>query len=76
MFDILKDTEIVEGIVGAIAFGLIIWYFRSYLKWSRVKSAGFIFPIVWIVRKVGVNVYNFIKNSKGLSIETVKTTKF
>ena len=45
-FIFLKDTEIVEAVVGSIGFFLIIWYFRDSLKWSRVKSAAFIFPIV------------------------------
>ena len=37
MFDILTDEEIMEGFFGAVAFGIMIWYFRNYLKWSRIK---------------------------------------
>ena len=60
-FIFFKDTEIVEAVVGGIGFFIIVWFFRNYLEWSRVKSAAFIFPITWLIRKLGVNLYNYSK---------------
>lgn len=76
MFDILTDEEIIEGFFGAVAFGIMIWYFRNYLKWSRVKAGGVIFPLTWIIRKGGMNTYNYLKNTRGLSLTTIKTKIF
>ena len=74
-FIFLKDTEIVEAVVGSIGFFFIIWYFRDYLKWSRVKSAAFIFPIVWTIRKIGVNLYKYLKQRGLFSLATIKNSK-
>mgnify|MGYP004008186549 CR=1 FL=1 len=74
-FIFLKDTEIVEAVVGSIAFFVIIWYFRDYLQWTRVKSAAFIFPIVWAIRKIGVNLYNYLKKKGLFSLTTIKNRK-
>ena len=76
MFDFLTDEEIMEGFFGAIAFAIMIWYFRSYLKWSRTKSAGIIFPLTWIIRKGGMNIYKYLKDKRGLSLKTIKTKLF
>ena len=58
---LMNDEEIAEGVIGGIAFFITVWYFRNYLGWGRIKSAGFIFPITWVIRRVGVNVYNLLK---------------
>lgn len=73
MFNILTDEEIMEGVFGAVAFGIMIWYFRSYLGWTRTKSAGIIFPLTWAIRKGGMNIYKYLKNTRGLSLKTIKT---
>ena len=73
-FIFLSDTEMIEALVGAFGFALLIWYFRLYLGWSRYQSAGSIFPLVWIIRKIGVNFYKFIKKSRGVGLSTIKTT--
>jgi hypothetical protein len=75
-FNILTDTELMEALVGAFAFFIIIWYFRVFLKWDRLKSAGVVFPLVWIIRKMGVNLYKYIKISKKIALKTIKTKKF
>ena len=75
MFTILNDSEIAEAVIGGIAFFLAIWYFRSYLNWSRTKSAGFIFPLVWIFRKAGVNIYKYLKSQNiNYALKTIKTS--
>jgi|TARA_B110000967_G_C18590493_1_gene414200 hypothetical protein len=75
-FNILTDTELMEAIVGGIGFYTMIWYFREYLKWSRIKSAGILFPLVWIIRKVGINLYKYIKETRKLQLKTLKVAKF
>jgi len=75
-FNILTDTELIEALVGAFGFFVIIWYFRVYLKWDRLKSSGIVFPLVWIIRKMGVNLYKYIKISRQIALKTIKTKKF
>ena len=72
-FIFLSDTEMVEAIVGGLAFAIMIWYFRKYLGWSRYKAAGSVFPLTWLFRKIGVNIYKYIKNNHGLNIATIKS---
>ena len=74
MFDILTDEEIMEAVFGAVAFALMIWFFRNYLSWSRTKSAGIIFPLTWLMRKGGMNIYKYLKDTRGLSLKSIKTT--
>ena len=74
-FIFLKDTEIIEAVVGGIGFFIIIWYFRDYLQWTRVKSAAFVFPIVWVIRKIGVNLYKYLKKHGLFSLSTIKNSK-
>lgn len=75
-FKFLTDDEMVEAVIGGIGFYFIIGYFREHLKWSRLKSAGCIFPLVWIMRKVGVNLYNYIKMTRKIQLKTIVTKKF
>ena len=72
-FIFLSDTEMVEAIVGSIAFAIMIWYFRMYLGWSRYKAAGSVFPLTWLFRKIGVNIYKYLKSNHGLNIATIKS---
>jgi hypothetical protein len=67
----LNDVEIIEGIVGAVAFLFTVWYFRDFLKWDRIKSAAFIFPITWIIRKFGVNFYKHLKDKNIFSLRGI-----
>lgn len=67
----LNDVEIIEGIVGAVAFLFTVWYFRDFLKWGRIKSAAFIFPITWIIRKFGVNFYKHLKDKNIFSLRGI-----
>lgn len=76
MFNILTDEEIMEGIFGAVAFALMIWFFRNYLLWSRTKSAGIIFPLTWVMRKGGMNIYKYLKDTRGLALKSIKTKLF
>ena len=71
-FIFLTDTEIIESFVGAIAFLFAIWYFRDYLEWGRFKSAAFIFPVTWIIRKFGVNLYKHLKSQNIFSLRGFK----
>ncbi len=74
-FIFMSDNEIVEALIGSIGFFIIIWYFRDYLQWSRVKSAGFVFPIVWACRKIGVNLYKYLKQQNIFHLATIKNSK-
>lgn len=60
----MTKDEIVEAFIGGLAFFVIVWYFRDYLGWSRVKSAAFIFPLTWAARKIGMNLFNHLKQKK------------
>jgi len=71
----MSDYEIVEALVGSISFFCVIGYFRDYLLWSRLKSAAFIFPIVWACRKIGVNLYKYLKKQNIFSLATIKNSK-
>ena len=74
-FIFLNDSEIIEAVIGGVAFFFTIWYFREYLKWGRLKASAFIFPMVWIVRKIGVNLYKHLKRQNIFQLVTIKSKK-
>ena len=62
----MTREQMVEAIIGGIAYFITIWFFRDYLDWSRLKSAAFIFPVVWAARKIGMNLYYHLKQKKNI----------
>lgn len=74
-FLFMSDYEIVEALVGSISFFFVIGFFRDYLLWSRLKSSAFIFPIVWACRKIGVNLYKYLKQQNIFRLDTIKNSK-
>tara|TARA_Y100001970_G_scaffold197655_1_gene240445 strand:+ start:7173 stop:7400 length:228 start_codon:yes stop_codon:yes gene_type:complete len=60
---LINDNELVEAIIGGIGFFIIMWFFRGYLKFNWLQRAGIIFPFVWIIRKMGMNIYKYVKTT-------------
>ena len=67
---IINDDEFIEGIIGGFAFLIILWIFRGYLRLNWLERAGIIFPLTWVIRKIGMNLYKTYK--KNMEINDIK----
>ena len=70
---IINDTDIVEGIIGAIGTAIFYVIFTQMYPnrkhmWRRL---GLAFACTWIVRKFAVNIYTQIMKPDGISIPSL-----
>ena len=64
---LINDNELIEALIGGIGFFIIMWFFRGYLKLNWLQRAGVIFPCVWVIRKIGMNIYKYVKTTRKIS---------
>lgn len=76
MLTILSDIELIEAIIGAVGFFIAMKIYRGYLNMDWATRAVFIFPTVWIIRKISINIYKHIRESKNIKINSVRIPKF
>jgi len=76
MLTILSDIELVEAITGAVGFFIAMHLYRGYFNLDWATRAVFIFPTVWIIRKISINIYKHIRESKNIKINSVRIPKF
>ena len=73
---ILNDTEFAEALVGCFGWIVAIFFIRNglYKKYNTVNIAligGLSWGIFWSIRKIGMNIYKYIKNT-----QQIKNTEF
>ena len=76
MLTILSDIELIEAFTGAIAFFIAMQIYRGYFNMGWATRAVFIFPTVWIIRKITINIYKHVRDSKNMKIFSVMIPKF
>jgi hypothetical protein len=57
--DLITTNELVEAIVGGLGMYLVMKFMRGHLNFGWEVRAAFVFPLVWIIRKVGMNLFNY-----------------
>ena len=68
---ILNDTEFAEALIGGFGWIVAIFFIRNglYKKYDTVNIAligGLSWGILWSIRKIGMNIYRYIKNNRNI----------
>jgi hypothetical protein len=71
---IISDTDIIEGIIGAIGTAIFYLIFTQMYPnrkhmWRRLALS---FACTWFVRKISVNIYTQIIKPGGISIPSLR----
>lgn len=61
---VLTDTQIVEGVAGALSWGIFWIYLRKYLQLNPYIEAAISWILVWICRKIVLYYYIKSKSDK------------
>ena len=69
---ILKAHNLVEGIVASIFIVVTYDVLRRTFKFSETMSLLVGWFITWILRKLAVNIYEFLHQYHGFTIPTVR----
>ena len=69
---ILKAHNLIEGIVASIFIVVTYDVLRKTFKFSKTISLLVGWFITWILRKLAVNIYEFLNEHHGFTIPTVK----
>ena len=68
---ILNDTEFAEALIGGFGWIVAIFFIRNglYKKYDTINIAligGLSWGILWSIRKIGMNIYRYIKNNRNI----------
>jgi len=64
---ILKDTEVFEGVIGAVFTVIFAYYFKEYRGFHGYNAVMAAWIFVWFVRKITLNVFRYAKKAYDLS---------
>tara|TARA_B100001059_G_C17734883_1_gene528287 strand:+ start:480 stop:917 length:438 start_codon:yes stop_codon:yes gene_type:complete len=68
---ILNDTEFAEALIGGFGWIIAVFFITNglYKKYDTVNIAligGLSWGILWSIRKIGMNIYRYIKNNRNI----------
>ncbi len=69
---LLSDENIIEGIIGAVSLALVAIILRRIIHAPRSIILGMSFIISWFLRRIGVNIYLYLKEKRLVSINALK----
>ena len=58
---ILRDSEVFEGVIGAVFTVVFAYYFKEYKGFEGYNAIMAAWISVWFIRKISLNVYEYIK---------------
>jgi hypothetical protein len=64
---ILRDTEVFEGVIGALFTVIVSYYFREYRGFRGYNAVMAAWIFVWFIRKITLNVFEYSKKKYELS---------
>jgi len=64
---ILKDTEVIEGVIGAVFTVIFAYYFKEYRGFHGYNAIMAAWISVWFVRKSLLNLFIYAKKAYHLS---------
>ena len=68
---ILTDEQIVEGIIGMLSLTIAAYIINHTISAPRSVILGMAFIISWYFRRVGVNIYHYMKKNHDISISPI-----
>ena len=69
---LLTDENIIEGIIGSVTLALTAIILRRVIHAPRSVILGMSFIISWFFRRIGVNIYRYLKTNHLASINALK----
>ena len=70
--DILKAHNLVEGVVASIFIVVTYDVLRNTFKFNKSMSLLVGWFLTWILRKLAVNIYEFLNKYHGFTIPSVR----
>jgi hypothetical protein len=66
---ILTDIDIIEGIIGMLSLAIAAFSLGRIISAPRSVIGGMAFVISWISRKIGVNIFLYLKKKNEIHIK-------
>ena len=68
---VLTDIDIVEGVIGMLSLAISAFLLGRIVSAPRSIIGGMAFVISWISRRVGVNIFLYLKKKNEIHIKPV-----
>ena len=68
---ILTDEQIVEGIIGMLSLTIVAYIISHTISAPRSVILGMAFIISWYFRRIGINIYRYMKKNHDISISPI-----
>jgi len=68
---LLTDEHIIEGIIGMLSLIIVAYIINHTISAPSSIILGMAFIISWYFRRVGVNIYHYMKKKHGISISPI-----
>jgi len=68
---ILTDIDIIEGIIGMLSLAISAFLLGRTISAPRSVIGGMAFVISWICRKIGVNIFLYLKRKNKIRIKPI-----
>ena len=68
---LLTDEHIIEGIIGMLSLIIVAYIISHTISAPSSIILGMAFIISWYFRRIGVNIYHYIKKKHGISISPI-----
>ena len=57
--ELITTNELAEAIIGGLGMYMVMKFLRGHLNFDYEMRALLVFPLVWIIRKVGMNLFKY-----------------
>ena len=68
----ITDSQLVEGLIAALVWGIFWIYLRNYLNLPGWIEGAIAWILVWLCRKFGVSMYNTFKQNNKIRDKNFK----
>ena len=73
---LLSDENIIEGVIGAITLVTVAYTLSHIIHAPRSIILGMSFIISWFLRRVGVNLYQYLKKNSNIFAQNAQNILF
>jgi len=68
---LLTDDNLIEGLIGMVSLAATSYIISHIISAPRSIILGMSFIITWYFRKIGVNLYDYMKEYHKMSISPI-----
>tara|TARA_B100001287_G_C22394275_1_gene394781 strand:- start:340 stop:573 length:234 start_codon:yes stop_codon:yes gene_type:complete len=69
---LLTDENIIEGFIGALTLAVVAYTLSRIIHAPRSVILGMSFIISWFIRRIGVNIYKYIRDTHKIFISPLR----